>query len=90
VLETIDFHANSDDFVFDNQMLAQICYAGYEIAEVTCPTRYFDDASSINFRRSFTYGMGVLRTSLSYRMNRWGLARSRIYRKPTVPNHPDA
>lgn len=60
ILEKINYHANSDDFVFDNQMLAQIFYAGYEIAEITCPTKYFTDASSINFNRSVKYGMGVL------------------------------
>src|SRR5690606_1892937 len=60
---------NSDDFVFDNQMLAQIAYAGYTIGEVTCPTKYFDDASSINFRRSMKYGFGVLGVSFSYFFN---------------------
>lgn len=75
LLRKINYAANSDDFVFDNQMLAQIFYAGYEIAEITCPTRYFDEASSINFRRSITYGFGVLRTSLQYRLQKWGLAR---------------
>lgn len=75
VLKKINYKANSDDFVFDNQMLAQIFYAGYEVAEVTCPTKYFDEASSINFRRSVIYGMGVLRTSLQYRLQKWGLAK---------------
>ena len=75
VLETIDYHANSDDFVFDNQMLAQIFYAGFEVAEITCPTKYFPEASSINFRRSVKYGLGVVRTSLSYRLQKWHLAR---------------
>src|ERR1035438_7871160 len=63
VLETINYHANSDDFVFDNQMLSQILYQGYEIAEITCPTKYFEEGSSINFRRSVKYGLGVLKTS---------------------------
>src|ERR1043165_6376413 len=63
VLESINYHANSDDFVFDNQMLSQIVYAGFEIAEVTCPTKYFKEASSINFRRSMKYGMGVMGVS---------------------------
>ncbi|MBC8047333.1 MAG: glycosyltransferase family 2 protein [Fimbriimonadaceae bacterium] len=75
VLQKINYHANSDDFVFDNQMLAQICFAGYDIAEVTCPTKYFDDASSINFKRSAIYGLGVLKTSLQYRLQKWGLAK---------------
>ena len=74
-LEAIDYHANSDDFVFDNQMLAQIFYAGFEVAEITCPTKYFPEASSINFRRSVKYGLGVIRTSLSYRMQKWHLGR---------------
>ncbi len=66
VLEKVNYHANSDDFVFDNQMLAQIFMAGFEIAEITCPTKYFEEASSINLRRSIKYGLGVLRTSLGY------------------------
>jgi len=66
VLEKVNYQANSDDFVFDNQMLAQIFHAGFEIAEITCPTKYFEEASSINLRRSIKYGMGVLRTSLAY------------------------
>ena len=66
VLKDIDLSNNSDDFVFDNQMLAQICFNGYEIAEITCPTKYFEDASSINFKRSCIYGFGVLKTSIQY------------------------
>lgn len=66
VLSEINFNANSDDFIFDNQMLAQISFKGYEIAEITCPTKYFEDASSINFSRSFVYGLGVLKTSFQY------------------------
>ncbi|MDR9373611.1 MAG: glycosyltransferase family 2 protein [Schleiferiaceae bacterium] len=76
VLQAIPFERNSDDFVFDNQMLAQIFYAGYEIAEITCPTKYFEEASSINLRRSAIYGLGVLQVSLEYRLNKWGLLRS--------------
>jgi len=75
VLRSIPFMHNSDDFVFDNQMLAQIFYNGYEIAEITCPTKYFPEASSINFKRSVVYGIGVLRTSLQYRLQKWGIAR---------------
>lgn len=74
VLETIDFDADSDDFVFDNQMIAQIFYAGFEIAEITCPTKYFAEASSINFKRSMKYGLGVLATSFQYRLQKWGWA----------------
>jgi len=79
VLERIDYHKNSDDFVFDNQMISQIFYAGYEIAEVTCPTKYFPEASSINFRRSIKYGLGVLKTSFVHFFNRIGLMKSDIY-----------
>ncbi len=81
VLQTIDFHANSDDFVFDNQMVSQIFMAGYEIGEVTCPTKYFEEASSINLSRSITYGLGVLKTSLNHRLMMWGIGSSRIYKK---------
>ncbi|MDR1758395.1 MAG: glycosyltransferase family 2 protein [Bacteroidales bacterium] len=72
VLQKVNFMANSNDFIFDNQMIAQIFNAGYEIAEITCPTRYFKDASSINFSRSVMYGLGVLKTSLQYRLQQWG------------------
>ena len=82
VLESIDLDANSDDFVFDNQMLSQIIMADFAIAEVTCPTKYFDDASSINFRRSTIYGIGVLTTSIQYRLHKWGLLRNARYAKP--------
>ena len=81
ILEKINYHANSDDFVFDNQMLAQIFYAGYEIAEITCPTKYFTDASSINFSRSVKYGMGVLGTSFKYRFQKMGLTKYSIFAK---------
>lgn len=73
VLRKINFMENSDDFVFDNQMLAQIFYAGFEVAEITCPTKYFPEASSINFRRSIKYGFGVIHTSMCYRLQKWGL-----------------
>jgi glycosyltransferase involved in cell wall biosynthesis len=73
VLRSIDFEQNSDDFIFDNEIIAQIFNAGYEIAEVTCPTRYFEEASSINFKRSVIYGLGVLRVSLRYCLHRWGI-----------------
>lgn len=66
VLEAIDYNNNSDDFIFDNEMVAQIFYKGFEIAEVTCPTKYFDEASSINLKRSTIYGLGVLKVSLLY------------------------
>ena len=73
VLRSLDFTYNSDDFVFDNEITAQIFYRGFEIAEITCPTKYFEEASSINFRRSSIYGLGVLKVSLFYRFTRWGL-----------------
>lgn len=79
VLTSIDYEANSDDFVFDNQMLGQIFYKGFEIAEITCPTKYFEEASSINFKRSSIYGLGVLKVSMMYRLNKLGLAKSRIF-----------
>jgi len=79
VLEKVNYNANSDNFVFDNQMLAQIWYAGYEIAEITCPTKYFDDASSINIRNSSIYGIGVLGTSIRYRLQKWGIKNSNIF-----------
>lgn len=82
VLRNINYNANSDDFVFDNQMLAQICFAGFEIAEITCPTKYFDEASSINFKRSVKYGLGVLSTSFKYRFQKWHLSHYRIFQKP--------
>ena len=79
VLKGIKYHKNSDDFVFDNQMISQIFYAGFEIAEITCPTKYFDEASSINFSRSSKYGMGVLGTSLRHLFNKIGIMKSDMY-----------
>lgn len=80
VIQKINYHANSDDFVFDNQMISQIFYAGYDIAEVTCPTKYFPEASSINFKRSMKYGLGVLGVSFKHFFNRIGLIKSDIYK----------
>ncbi|MEO1713928.1 MAG: glycosyltransferase family 2 protein [Bacteroidota bacterium] len=82
VLEGIDFNQNSDDFVFDNEMLSQIIYADFGIGEVTCPTKYFEEASSINLRRSIKYGLGVLRVSVIHFIARIGLGKFRIYQKP--------
>lgn len=79
VLRKVNYKENSDDFVFDNQMLAQIFYAGFDIAEITCPTRYFEDASSINISRSIQYGLGVLKVSLSYFLQKKGLFHFRIF-----------
>lgn len=80
VLRDLNLEANSDDFVFDNQMLSQIIYKGYEIGEVTCPTKYFEEASSINFKRSSIYGIGVLITSLKHRLQKLGIASFDIYK----------
>ncbi len=79
VLRTINFEVNSNDFVFDNQMIAQICYAGFDIAEITCPTKYFNDASSINIRRSMKYGLGVLLVSFKFFLQRLRIARFNIF-----------
>jgi len=81
VLRTINFNANSDDFVFDNEMLSQIIYAGFDIGEVTCPTKYFDEASSINFKRSTEYGLGVLRVSIQHLFAKMGIINLERLRK---------
>jgi len=81
VLEKVNYHANSDDFVFDNQMISQIFYSGFQIAEITCPTKYFEEASSINIQRSIKYGLGVLKTSISHFLQRNGMASFKIYQK---------
>jgi hypothetical protein len=81
VLERIDYNSNSDDFIFDNQFLAQIFYNGFEIAEITCPTKYFEESSSINFRRSTTYGFGVLKVSVLY-----FLAKNKIFESELFKN----
>jgi len=80
VLETLPLEVCSDDFVFDNQMLAQAAWFGFAIGEISCPTRYFAEASSINFRRSCVYGFGVLKTAFAFRLARWGLARPALFR----------
>lgn len=79
VLKSINFNENSNDFIFDNQFLAQIFYKGFEIAEITCPTKYFEEASSINFKRSMKYGIGVLITSLNYFLNKNKLYKSKLF-----------
>jgi len=81
VLTEIPYHLNSDDYIFDNQMLAQIFYSGIDVAEITCPTRYFDEASSINFNRSIKYGLGVLGVSISYFLQKTGLWKFKIFGK---------
>lgn len=79
VLRDINFMANSNDFIFDNQVLTQVFMKGYAIAEITCPTVYSKEASSINFRRSIVYGAGVLWISVLYRLHKWGLVKRKIY-----------
>lgn len=79
VLEKLNLEANSDNFIFDNQMLSQIIYEGYEIAEVTCPTKYFEEASSINFKNSSIYGLGVLKVSLVHLLCKLGIMKSALY-----------
>ena len=79
VIEALPLAHNSDDFLFDNQMLAQTIFKGFRIGEISCPTRYFPEASSINFRRSVTYGLGVLKTSISFRLARFGFDRGTIF-----------
>jgi glycosyltransferase involved in cell wall biosynthesis len=78
-LLAVKYQVNSEDFVFDNQMLAQLCFKGFEIAEMTCPTKYFKEASSINIRRSMKYGFGVLGVALAYRLQKWRLAKFKIF-----------
>ena len=80
VLQNVDYNKNSDDFVFDNQMLAQIFFKGYGIGEVSCPTKYFKEASSINLRRSIKYGFGVLGVAFAYRLQKMKLIKYRIFK----------
>jgi len=79
LLEKLPLEENSDDFVFDNEMLAQILWLGYQIAEVSCPTLYFTEASSINFRRSVKYGFGCLLTGMTYRLAKMNIVKSRLF-----------
>lgn len=79
ILEKVNYEIDSDDFVFDNEMISQIIYFNYEIAEVTCPTKYFEEASSINFKRSAIYGLGVLRVSIIHRLCKWGWIKRKMY-----------
>jgi hypothetical protein len=79
LLESLPLNENSDDFLFDNQMLAQILYYGHTIAEVSCPTKYFAEASSINLPRSIRYGLGCVTTAVEFRLAKYGLMSSRIF-----------
>jgi hypothetical protein len=78
-IRKIPYHKNSNDFVFDNQILAQLCYAGYEIAEVTCPTNYEEESSSINFSRSVKYGTGCMITALQYFLSKKGIFKNQLF-----------
>jgi glycosyltransferase involved in cell wall biosynthesis len=86
LLQRMPLAANSNDFLFDNQMLAQILWHGYTIAEVSCPTKYFAEASSINFRRSLRYGVGCLFTALTFRLAKLALVSSKLFPKPAAPS----
>jgi glycosyltransferase involved in cell wall biosynthesis len=79
VLETLPIQENSDDFIFDNEMLVQAVYFGYKIGEISCPTKYFDDASSISFQRSLKYGLGIISTSLKYLLHKSGIKKSPLF-----------
>lgn len=87
VLEKLPLDANSNDFVFDNQMIAQMVWFDFRVGELSCPTKYFEEASSINFRRSVIYGLGVLGTALLFRLNKWGLANSPHYHTGEIVFH---
>lgn len=90
VLETLPLEENSDDFVFDNEMIAQTVFFGYRVGEISCPTRYFAEASSINFSRSVKYGLGVLATSLKFRAHKMKISRTRLFRQrgqKLLPNY---
>jgi len=82
VLEALPLDENSDDFVFDNQMLAEILWQGFRVGEVSCPTKYFEEASSINFSRSLRYGFGCLGTASAFRLAAWGLGSDRRFKRP--------
>jgi len=84
VLTSVNYHANSDDFVFDNQIMSQIIYQGFPVGEITCPTKYFKEASSINLSRSTVYALGVLKTSVSHFVNKLGILHSKRYQAPVV------
>ena len=79
VLQSVNLEVCDDDFIFDNEMVSQIFYKGYQIGEITCPTKYFEEASSINFQRSMKYGLGCLRVSIIYRLAKWKLITSKLY-----------
>jgi len=87
LLQALPIEKNSDDFVFDNQFLAQAVLRGARMGEISCPTKYFPEASSINFRRSSIYGLGVLKTSMEFRLAKWGLYRPEYLQFSSQPFH---
>jgi glycosyltransferase involved in cell wall biosynthesis len=89
VLENLPIHVNSDDFVFDNEMLAQIVYFGYRVGELSCPTKYFKEASSIHFGKSVVYGLGVLNTAFKFRLQKLGVINSKLFSKERGSIEPD-
>ena len=84
VLEKIPWQENSDDFVFDGQMLSQILFAGFRVGEISCPAKYFPEASSINFARSVKYGFGCLLTAVQFRLQKWGVMRFRVFQSVPI------
>ena len=89
-LESLPLESNSNDFIFDNQMIAQIIWAGYRVGEVSCPTKYFEEASSINFKRSVVYGLGVLRTAMQFRLAKMGLVQCSIFENTSHPGQRES
>ena len=89
VLRGIDYHKNSDDFVFDNQMLAQVVHFGFRVGEISTPTRYVPESSSINFGRSIRYGFGVVGTSIRYRLHRMGVVKATIFSTDSMKALPE-
>ena len=87
ILQQLPLEVNSDDFLFDNQMLAQVIWFGHTVAEITCPTKYFPEASSINLWRSIRYGLGCLVTAVAFRLARMGLISSRLFPQGTKSSH---
>ncbi len=90
VLEVLPLDTCSDDFVFDNEMIAQVVYYGFRIGEISCPTRYFEEASSINFSRSVTYGLGVLETAAKFRGHKWSIFKSKLFPASVTPRKKSA
>jgi glycosyltransferase involved in cell wall biosynthesis len=90
VLRRVNWEANSDDFVFDAQMLSQVLHADFRVGEITCPARYFPEASSINFARSVVYGLGCVATAVLYRLDKWGILKSRLFERKGTAEREEA